>query len=269
MPRTGSRCANHLLVRPLPEAVDAECALGEVGRQVAQGCRLLPRHTRRAHHLVVEREHLLGLGEEAVDGVFRGRAVAKQPNKAPQDGARRLAAELLEDDRARQRLEGRGRRLPDSRRPHRLDDRCHDGIGLPQVRQRPFRIDRRRHGEEGSGCAGGRRAFDTPLVGDHDAPRYALFVIRSFRDRDAERLYDRQPVRRWSPGLQRAALRKLRMLASAETLDDLRVPPGNRLERLRGDRSGQFSIRINEQWRICFRWEAGHASEVEIVDYHA
>ena len=59
------------------------------------------------------------------------------------------------------------------------------------------------------------------------------------------------------------------MLASAESLEDLRNPPGNRLERLRGDRSGQFSIRINDQWRVCFWWEAGHAYEVEIVDYHS
>ena len=64
------------------------------------------------------------------------------------------------------------------------------------------------------------------------------------------------------------ALRKLRVLDAAETLDDLRVPPGNRLEKLRRQRSGQYSIRINDQWRICFRWDAGDAYEVEIVDYH-
>jgi proteic killer suppression protein len=64
------------------------------------------------------------------------------------------------------------------------------------------------------------------------------------------------------------ALRKLRMLDAAARLDDLRVPPGNRLERLRGDRAGQYSIRINDQWRICFRWHGGDAYEVEIVDYH-
>ena len=68
--------------------------------------------------------------------------------------------------------------------------------------------------------------------------------------------------------LQRVALRKLRMLDAAERLDDLRVPPGNRLERLRGDRAGQYSIRVNEQWRVCFRWRSGDATEVEIVDYH-
>lgn len=68
--------------------------------------------------------------------------------------------------------------------------------------------------------------------------------------------------------MQKVTLRKLRMLDAAEGLDDLRVPPGNRLERLRGDRSGQHSIRINDQWRICFRWHGGDAHDVEIVDYH-
>jgi len=68
--------------------------------------------------------------------------------------------------------------------------------------------------------------------------------------------------------VQNVALRKLRMLDAATRLDDLRVPPGNRLERLRGDRSGQHSIRINDQWRICFRWDSGDAYDVEIVDYH-
>jgi proteic killer suppression protein len=93
-------------------------------------------------------------------------------------------------------------------------------------------------------------------------------VIRSFRGRDAQRLFDRQPTRRLGPAVQRVALRKLRMLDAAVRLDDLRVPPGNRLERLRGGRAGQHSIRINDQWRICFRWRDGDAHDVEIVDYH-
>ena len=93
-------------------------------------------------------------------------------------------------------------------------------------------------------------------------------MIRSFRDRDTARLFDREPVRRWSGDLQRVGLRKLRMLDAAVGLDDLRVPPGNRLERLKGDRGGQHSIRINGQWRICFRWQQGDAYDVEIVDYH-
>ncbi|MDP2328641.1 MAG: type II toxin-antitoxin system RelE/ParE family toxin [Dehalococcoidia bacterium] len=93
-------------------------------------------------------------------------------------------------------------------------------------------------------------------------------MIRSFADRDTERLFGRDPVRRWSPEIQRVFLRKLRMLDAAGSLDDLRVPPGNRLERLRGDRAEQHSIRANDQWQICFRWRSGDAYDVEIVDYH-
>lgn len=93
-------------------------------------------------------------------------------------------------------------------------------------------------------------------------------MIRSFRDRETEKVFNREPSRRWSRDLQRVARRKLLMLDAAETLADLRVPPGNRLEKLSGDREGQHSIRINDQWRICFRWGAGDAQDVEIVDYH-
>lgn len=75
-------------------------------------------------------------------------------------------------------------------------------------------------------------------------------------------------MRRWSLGLRRTAPRKLLILDAAETLNDLRSPPGNRLEKLRGDRAGEYSIRINEQWRICFQWRDGDAYEVEIADYH-
>jgi proteic killer suppression protein len=93
-------------------------------------------------------------------------------------------------------------------------------------------------------------------------------VIRSFRDKDTARLFARQPVRKLGTDVQRTALRKLRQLDAAVSLEDLRVPPGNRLERLRADRAGQHSIRINDQWRLCFSWEGGDAFEVEIVDYH-
>ncbi len=93
-------------------------------------------------------------------------------------------------------------------------------------------------------------------------------MIKSFRSGETERLFRRRPSRRFGPGVQRVGLRKLRMLDAAERLDDLRVPPGNRLERLRGDRAGQHSLRINDQWRICFRWRDGDAYDVEIVDYH-
>ena len=91
-------------------------------------------------------------------------------------------------------------------------------------------------------------------------------MIRSFADRDTERLFDDQFVKAFS-GIERAARRKLMYLDSAQRLEDLMVPPGNRLEALRGDRRGQHSIRINDQWRICFRWDDG-AHDVEIVDYH-
>ncbi|MCA9849826.1 MAG: type II toxin-antitoxin system RelE/ParE family toxin [Dehalococcoidia bacterium] len=93
-------------------------------------------------------------------------------------------------------------------------------------------------------------------------------MIRSFADAGTARLFDRERRPRWAPELQRVALRKLRMLDAATRLDDLRVPPGNRLEALKGARAGQFSIRINDQWRVCFRWQDGHAYDVEIVDYH-
>lgn len=93
-------------------------------------------------------------------------------------------------------------------------------------------------------------------------------VIRSFGSRDTERLWRRERVPSLDPRIQRTALRKLRQIASAESLEDLRVPPGNWLERLRGDRSGQHSIRINDQWRICFTWTDAGPEEVNIVDYH-
>jgi proteic killer suppression protein len=93
-------------------------------------------------------------------------------------------------------------------------------------------------------------------------------VIKSFRDRDTERLFQRRPVRKLGSDIQKVALRKLRMLDAATVLDDLRLPPGNRLEKLKGDRAGQHSVRINQQWRICFRWRSGDAYDVEIVDYH-
>jgi proteic killer suppression protein len=93
-------------------------------------------------------------------------------------------------------------------------------------------------------------------------------MIRSFRNRDTEKVFRREGSRKLSPALERQALRKLVILDGAETLQDLRVPPGNRLERLRGDREGQHSIRINDQWRICFTWSDGDAEDVEITDYH-
>ena len=93
-------------------------------------------------------------------------------------------------------------------------------------------------------------------------------MIRSFRDAQTEALFQRRPIKRLARSLQRAALRKLVLLDAATSLEDLRIPPSNRLEKLVGDRTGQYSIRINDQWRICFEWSDGDAYEVEIVDYH-
>ena len=93
-------------------------------------------------------------------------------------------------------------------------------------------------------------------------------MIRSFVGRETARLFQRERVRRWGPEMLRLGLRKLRILDAAVTLDDLKVPPGNRLEKLSVNGAGQWSIRINDQWRICFRWRDGDAHEVELVDYH-
>ena len=93
-------------------------------------------------------------------------------------------------------------------------------------------------------------------------------MLQSFGDKDTERIWRRERSRKLDQPTQRAALRKLLIMDAAETLDDLRVPPGNRLEKLRGDRRGQQSIRVNQQWRICFRWSAAGPEDVEIVDYH-
>jgi toxin HigB-1 len=93
-------------------------------------------------------------------------------------------------------------------------------------------------------------------------------MIRSFKDKEAEKIFNRQRSSKLPEMLQRVALRKLRMLNRAASLNDLRVPPANRPEKLWGDRSGQHSIRINDQWRICFKWHDHDAIQVEIVDYH-
>ena len=93
-------------------------------------------------------------------------------------------------------------------------------------------------------------------------------MIISFADRETERIFYRERVKRMDLKLQRKALMKLLILDACQDLNDLRVPPGNRLEALRGDRAGQYSIRVNSQWRICFVWTAGGPSQVEIVDYH-
>jgi toxin HigB-1 len=92
-------------------------------------------------------------------------------------------------------------------------------------------------------------------------------MIKSFRSKDTELLFQREQVRKWT-NIERPALRKLVQLDLAKSLTDLRVPPGNCLEALRGNRKGQWSIRVNDQFRICFRWHDDGPSDVEIVDYH-
>lgn len=93
-------------------------------------------------------------------------------------------------------------------------------------------------------------------------------MLRSFRDKDAERIWHRRRSKRLDEPTQRAALRRLLILDAADRLGDLRVPPGNRLEKLKGNRANTYSIRINDQWRICFRWTTAGPEDVEIVDYH-
>ncbi|MFM2315211.1 MAG: hypothetical protein RLZZ04_4487 [Cyanobacteriota bacterium] len=93
-------------------------------------------------------------------------------------------------------------------------------------------------------------------------------MIQNFKDKETQKIFERQRSRKLPSDIQQVALRKLRMLNRAETIKDLRIPPANRLERLVGNREGQYSIRINAQWRICFEWQDGEASDVEIVDYH-
>jgi proteic killer suppression protein len=93
-------------------------------------------------------------------------------------------------------------------------------------------------------------------------------VIRSFRGKDTEQIWRGQVSRRLPTDMQRIARRKLRMVNNAQSLMDLRIPPANRLERLKGGRKGQYSIRVNDQWRLCFEWKRGDAYGVEVVDYH-
>ena len=93
-------------------------------------------------------------------------------------------------------------------------------------------------------------------------------MIRSFRNKETKQIWSGEQSRKFPGDVQERALRKLRQLDASLTLEDLRNPPGNHLEALRADRAGQWSIRINEKWRICFRWSDGEAHDVEIVDYH-
>jgi proteic killer suppression protein len=93
-------------------------------------------------------------------------------------------------------------------------------------------------------------------------------MIRSFRDKETQNVFARTPSRKLPPTIWQTAYRKLRMINNSMSLNDLRIPPANRLEKLKWDREGQYSIRINRQWRICFEWHDGDAYNVEIADYH-
>jgi len=93
-------------------------------------------------------------------------------------------------------------------------------------------------------------------------------VIKTFKDAEAQKIYQRERSRKLPSNIQQVALRKLRMINNAININDLRVPPANHLEKLSGDREGQYSIRINDQWRICFEWKSSNAFNVEITDYH-
>ena len=93
-------------------------------------------------------------------------------------------------------------------------------------------------------------------------------MIKNFKDAETQKIYQRQRSRKLPADIQLVALRKLRMINNSVSINDLRVPPANRLEKLSGNRAGQWSIRINDQWRVCFRWEGSDAFEVEITDYH-
>jgi toxin HigB-1 len=95
-----------------------------------------------------------------------------------------------------------------------------------------------------------------------------MLMIRSFADRETRKIWLGNASRRLPLDIQGKALVKLRLINRARTLQDLMVPPGNRLEALRGNRKGQWSVRVNDQWRVCFRWSEGDAHDVEIVDYH-
>ena len=93
-------------------------------------------------------------------------------------------------------------------------------------------------------------------------------MIKSFKDKETEKVYNREGSRKLPADIQQVALRKLRMINNAKSLNDLKIPPANNLEKMKGDREGQHSVRINNQWRICFKWKSGNAHEVEIADYH-
>ena len=101
-----------------------------------------------------------------------------------------------------------------------------------------------------------------------NATCYYLFMIKSFSCKETEKIWNGKISKKLPPDIQKIARRKLRMLNNSITLNDLKIPPSNRLEQLKGNRKGRYSIRINSQWRICFDWQSGDCRNVEIIDYH-
>jgi proteic killer suppression protein len=93
-------------------------------------------------------------------------------------------------------------------------------------------------------------------------------MIKSFKDKETKKVYSREGSRKLPIDIQQVALRKLRMINNAKNLNDLRIPSAKKLEKLKGTREGQYSVRINDQWRVCFKWKDGDAQEIEITDYH-
>ncbi len=107
-----------------------------------------------------------------------------------------------------------------------------------------------------------------PLFAFHNAMRYKGVMIKSFESTETERIWKGNVSRKFPGDIQQRVLRKLFMLDKAQSLDDLMIPPANRLEHLKGDRKDQYSIRVNDQWRLCFLWKDGNAENVQLVDYH-
>lgn len=114
----------------------------------------------------------------------------------------------------------------------------------------------------------GSLVWEDELFDLHNDFRYYFLVIKSFKCKETESIFNGLGSRKFPPAILKGAMRKLEILNVAEVLNDLRIPPGNRLEPLKDDRLGQHSIRINDQWRVCFVWKDGDAFDVEIVDYH-
>lgn len=158
-----------------------------------------------------------------------------------------------------------------------LERRDRRPLVLPRSRTRPGGVfetmarllqERRRQGPRRDEGTRHRAPVHPLTLADTIGSRYHGGVIQSLADEATRKVWAREHVRQFGQELQRAAQKKLRLLNAAETINDLRIPPGNRLEKLAGDRDGQHSIRINDQYRICFVWTSAGPADVQIVDYH-